>query len=201
MDGSYRLHSLDWALISLYALFIVGKGLWWSRRHNTATDYFLAGRAMTWPLIGASLYASNISSTTMVGLAGAAYGTGISVFNYEWMAAVVLVVFAVFLVPIYLKSRVHTMPEFLERRFSPTSRMVLSVISSSTKFGAVTISGALFHSVMPQTSPSVIQSFASPIAFSSAANCSRCLATSRVRRITTSTMDPKPTTTKAAPRR
>ena len=112
----FHLDPIDWTLIGLYALFIVGKGLWWSRRHNTATDYFLAGRAMTWPLIGASLYASNISSTTMVGLAGAAYGTGISVFNYEWMAAVVLVVFAVFLVPIYLKSRVHTMPEFLERR-------------------------------------------------------------------------------------
>jgi len=118
----FRLAPWDWALIVLYAVLIVGKGLWWSRRHGGADEYFLAGRDMTWPLIGASLYASNLSSTTLVGLAGAAYGTGIAVYNYEWMAAAVLVFAAVFLVPVYLRSRVTTMPEFLERRYDRRAR-------------------------------------------------------------------------------
>jgi SSS family solute:Na+ symporter len=125
----FGLAPIDWTLIGLYALFIVGKGLWWSRKHRGALDYFLAGRNMTWPLIGASLYASNLSSTTLVGLAGAAYGTGISVYNYEWMAAVVLVVFAVFFIPIYLRSRVYTMPEFLERRYDRRSRTYFALLT------------------------------------------------------------------------
>lgn len=125
----FGLQPLDWALVVLYALFIIGKGLWWSRRHGGAEDFFLAGRNMTWPLIGASLYASNLSSTTLVGLAGAAYGTGISVYDYEWIAAVVLVVFAALVVPIYLRSRVYTMPEFLERRYDRRSRHVFAVVT------------------------------------------------------------------------
>lgn len=126
------IHSLgpvDWAMIVAYTLFIVGKGLWWARRHDNALDYFLAGRNMTWPLIGASLYASNLSSTTLVGLAGAAYSTGISVYNYEWMAAVVLVVFAIFFIPVYLRSRVYTMPEFLERRYDRRARIYFAVLT------------------------------------------------------------------------
>lgn len=78
---------------------------------------------MTWPFIGLSLFASNISSTTLIGLAGEAYATGISVFNYEWMAAVVLVFFAIFILPFVLKSGVYTMPEFLERRFDGRARI------------------------------------------------------------------------------
>jgi SSS family solute:Na+ symporter len=125
----FGLDPIDWTLIGLYALFIVGKGMWWARKHRGALDYFLAGRAMTWPLIGASLYASNLSSTTLVGLAGAAYGTGISVYNYEWMAAVVLVVFAVFFIPIYLRSKVYTMPEFLGRRYDRRSRTYFAILT------------------------------------------------------------------------
>jgi len=135
----FGLQPIDWILIAAYAVFIVGKGMWWARRHRTALDYFLAGRSMTWPLIGASLYASNLSSTTIVGLAGAAYGTGISVFDYEWMAAVVLVVFAVIFVPIYLESRVYTMPEFLERRYDRRSRTTFAVL---TLFGNLVVDTA-----------------------------------------------------------
>jgi SSS family solute:Na+ symporter len=135
----FGLQTIDWILIAAYALFIVGKGVWWARKHRTALDYFLAGRNMTWPLIGASLYASNLSSTTIVGLAGAAYGTGISVFNYEWMAAVVLVVFAVFFIPVYLDSRVYTMPEFLERRFDRRSRTYFAIL---TLFGNLVVDTA-----------------------------------------------------------
>lgn len=135
----FGLDPIDWAIIGIYALFIIGKGMWWARRHDNALDYFLAGRNMTWPLIGASLYASNLSSTTLVGLSGAAYGTGISVFNYEWMAAVVLVLFAIFFIPTYLKSRVYTMPEFLEKRYDGRSRTYFAIL---TLVGNVVIDSA-----------------------------------------------------------
>jgi len=125
----YRLHFIDIMIIALYAVFIIGKGIYWSRKHRNADDYFLAGRAMTWPLIGASLYASNLSSTTLVGLAGSGYGTGISVFNYEWMAAVILVFFAIFFLPLYLRSKVYTMPEFLEKRYDSRARYYFSLLT------------------------------------------------------------------------
>ena len=85
--------------------------------------------------MGFSLFASNISSTTLVGLSGAAYATGISISNYEWMASVVLVFFAVFFIPYYIRSKVFTMPEFLERRFNSTCRYY---------FSALTILGNIF---------------------------------------------------------
>ncbi|RMG67122.1 MAG: sodium transporter, partial [Calditrichaeota bacterium] len=112
MNAAFHVHPVDLAIVALYVVFVVWLGFHFARRHESAEDYFLAGRQMTWPLIGFSLVASNISSTTLVGLAGDAYSTGISVFNYEWMAAVVLVFFATFFLPFYLRSRVYTMPEF-----------------------------------------------------------------------------------------
>lgn len=123
------LHPVDIGMILLYVVFIVVLGVWLARKQNSAEDYFLAGRNMTWPLIGASLYASNISSTSLVGMAGSAYGTGISVFNYEWMAALILVVFAFFFLPYLIKSRVYTMPEFLQRRYDGRSRTYFSLIT------------------------------------------------------------------------
>ncbi len=117
-----NLHGYDYIVIGLYIVFALGLGIALSRKTHNAEDYFLAGRGMLWPFIGISLFASNISSTTLVGLAGDAYSTGISVFNYEWMAAVVLVFFAIFLLPFVLRARVYTMPEFLERRFDRRAR-------------------------------------------------------------------------------
>jgi len=116
------LRPLDLALIALYLVGIVWKGIHVRRKHRTAEDFFLAGRNVVWPLIGVSLFASNISSTTLVGLAGDAYATGISVFNYEWMAAIVLVFAGVFFLPQLLRSRVATLTEFLGRRYDAVSR-------------------------------------------------------------------------------
>ncbi|MBS1261633.1 MAG: Sodium/glucose cotransporter [Calditrichaeota bacterium] len=127
--SDFTLHPIDIGVLSLYAVFVVTLGIWLARRHGNAEDYFLAGRGMTWPLIGASLYASNMSSTSLVGLAGSGYGTGISVFNYEWMAAVILIIFAFFFLPFYLRSRVYTMPEFLARRYDGRSRTYFSLIT------------------------------------------------------------------------
>jgi len=126
---SFNLHTVDLVIIGVYFVFVVLLGLYLSRTHETAEDYFLAGRSMVWPIIGLSLFASNISSTTLVGLAGEAYSTGISVFNYEWMAAVILVFFAVFYLPTVLRSKVFTMPELLERRFDSRARSYFSALT------------------------------------------------------------------------
>ena len=126
----YTLAPIDLAIVGVYAAIVVVKGVWLSRRRDdTPEGFFLAGRSLVWPLIGLSLFASNISSTTLVGLAGDAYATGISVFNYEWMAALVLAFYAVFMLPQVLRSRVFTMPEFLERRFDGRVRTGFSLLT------------------------------------------------------------------------
>ncbi len=80
---SFELALADILVIVSYVVVIITIGLWVSRRTTTTEDYFLAGRSLTWPLIGFSLFASNISSSTLIGLAGEAYNTGIAVYNYE----------------------------------------------------------------------------------------------------------------------
>jgi len=117
-----ELHVIDIAILVAYFLFVMGLGIYLGRKYKNAEDYFLAGRNMIWPFIGLSLFASNISSTTLIGLAGEAYSTGISVFNYEWMAVIVLIFFAIFILPFVLRSGVYTMPEYLERRFDGRAR-------------------------------------------------------------------------------
>ncbi|TWB26456.1 sodium:solute symporter [Nitrospirillum bahiense] len=117
---------VDYAIVAVYLIGIVSLGLYLARRHSSTEDFFLASRGTTWPVIGLALLASNISSTTLIGLAGAAYGTGISVYNYEWMAAAVLVFFCVFFLPFLLRSKVYTLPEFLERRYSGLARTYFS---------------------------------------------------------------------------
>lgn len=127
MNGlEVSLHPIDIAIIGAYFIFVLVLGIMLGRKQEDAADYFLAGRKMLWPFIGLSLFASNISSTTLIGLAGDAYATGISVFNYEWMAAIVLVFFAIFLLPFVLNSRVYTMPEFLEKRYDNRTRLYFS---------------------------------------------------------------------------
>ncbi len=128
-DFSATLGALDLAVIAVYAVGIIGLGLFVSRRRASAEDYFLASRSMTWPVIGLALLASNLSSTTLIGLAGAAYATGISVYNYEWMATVVLAFFCVFFLPFLLRSQVYTLPEYLERRYDRRARIYFSALT------------------------------------------------------------------------
>ncbi len=126
--GSFSLSTVDLIVMAVYAVCIIGYGLY-SAKAQSSEEYFLAGRNMTWPIVGISLFAANISSSTLVGLAGDAYKTNTQVFNYEWLAAVVLVFFAIFFLPFYLKSQVYTMPEFLERRYDVRSRYYFSFIT------------------------------------------------------------------------
>ena len=120
---------LDLGIIALYALVVVAIGVQVSRSVETGEDLFLAGRSLGWPAIGGSLFASNISSTTLIGLAGAAYTSGIAVSAYEWMAGVVLVFMAVFFLPIYLRARISTVPEYLQLRYDRRSRLYFSAVT------------------------------------------------------------------------
>ena len=120
---------LDLLVLAVCAGGIVVFGLAVSRRKARAEEYFLASRASRWPAIGLALFASNISSTAIVGLAGAAYVMGISVYDYEWSAGVVLAFYCVFLLPFVLRSRVYTMPEFLERRYDARARLYFAALN------------------------------------------------------------------------
>lgn len=132
---NYTISSLDWTVIIIYFGIILWRGIGYVKKHETAEDYFLAGRSLTWPLIGLSLYASNISSSSLIGMAASGYETGFSVFSYEWMAAVVLIVFAIFFLPFYLRSKIYTLPEFLEKRFDARSRYYFSALTVFTNIG------------------------------------------------------------------
>src|SRR6266511_247106 len=120
---------LDWVFIGLYFLLLLGI-MWWvvRRGQDTAADYFLASRNLGWFIVGASIFASNIGSEHLVGLAGAGATSGVALAHYE-LHAWCLLVLAWVMVPFYSRTMVFTMPEFLERRFSPTARTVLSLIS------------------------------------------------------------------------
>lgn len=126
---NFALSNLDFGIIIVYLLGVVALGFYFGNKHKNAEDYFLAGRNLTWPIIGFSLFASNMSSNSLVGLAGAGYKDGFSVYSYEWMAVVVLIIFAVFFLPFYLKNRIFTIPEYLEKRYSYTVRAYASLIA------------------------------------------------------------------------
>nr|MDP2483771.1 hypothetical protein [Candidatus Palauibacterales bacterium] len=120
---------IDWLIVGGY-FGAIALLTWWvlRRRRDTADDYFLASRNLGWFIVGASIFASNIGSEHLVGLAGAGAKSGVAYAHYELHAWCLLVLGWV-LVPFYARSRVFTMPEFLERRFSPAARTVLSGVS------------------------------------------------------------------------
>ena len=123
--------ALDYIVFGLYALIIVGIGLWVSREkegHEKDTkDYFLAGKALPFWAIGASLIASNISAEQFIGMSGSGFRVGLAIASYEWMAAVTLLVIAWFFLPIYLEKNIYTMPQFLENRYDARVRTLLAV--------------------------------------------------------------------------
>ncbi len=125
------LHPIDWAFILGYFALVFGIAYWAylkEKQSQTSTEYFLAGRNLGWWIIGASVFSSNIGSEHLVGLAGSGATDGVAMAHYELHAWCLLVLGWV-MVPFYMRSKVFTMPEFLERRFSPVNRTVLSAIS------------------------------------------------------------------------
>ena len=158
------LHAIDWIVVALY-FAVIGGLAWWviRKRQNNTEDYFLAGRHLGWFIVGASIFASNIGSEHLVGLAGSGATDGVAMAHYELHAWCLLVLGWV-MVPFYMRSKVFTMPEFLERRFSPAARTVLSVISLIayvlTKIAVGIFAGGIVFSVLlPELSFMGLDSF------------------------------------------
>src|SRR5580698_9866333 len=154
-SSASTLTGIDWVAIALYFSLLFGVAWWVVRKaKDTATDYFLAGRNLAWWIIGASIFASNIGSEHIVGLAGSGATDGVALAHYELHAWCLLVLAWVF-VPFYARSLVFTMPEFLERRFSTPSRYVLSIVSLITfivtKIAVgIFAGGVVFHTLLPE---------------------------------------------------
>ncbi|MDE5786239.1 MAG: sodium:solute symporter, partial [Duncaniella sp.] len=120
---------LDWIVIAIFAVALIGVIVWvMKQKQNNAADYFLGGKDATWIAIGASIFASNIGSEHLIGLAGSGGSSGMAMAHWEILVWMILLVGWVF-VPFYSRSMVYTMPEFLERRFNPQSRTILATIS------------------------------------------------------------------------
>jgi SSS family solute:Na+ symporter len=155
-----NLNWIDFIVIGLYFVGIIVYGISQSKRASSE-EYFLGGRSLTWPVVGISLFAANISSSTLIGLAGSAYLLDMTVYNYEWYAVLVLVFFAIFFLPFYLRTGVYTMPEFMERRYDSRSRYYFSFI---TVVGNVLIDTAaslyvgtiVLGLIFPETAPWII---------------------------------------------
>jgi SSS family solute:Na+ symporter len=123
------LSAIDLSIIVIYFVAVLSVGFYFRRRAKSSTEYFLAGRNVGWLAIGASLFATNISSEHFLGLAGTGSRSGLAVGQFEWLAILVLLLLGWVFTPFYLRSGVFTMPEFLERRFGPASRYYLSLVS------------------------------------------------------------------------
>lgn len=121
------MSALDYAIIVLYFVITIALGLHYARRWKGSEDYFLAGRSLTWPMIGLSLFATNISTEHFVGLAAGGAREGLVQGGYEWIASYCLLVLALVFAPQYLKHRVFTIPEFFEKRFGIEVRLMLTV--------------------------------------------------------------------------
>ncbi|HVU94982.1 MAG TPA: sodium/sugar symporter [Puia sp.] len=125
------LQSQDYIVFLFYFVIVACYGFWIYNRKKTAQtnskDYFLAEGALTWWAIGASLIASNISAEQMIGMSGSGFKLGLAISTYEWMAAATLLIVAIFFIPVYLKNKIYTMPQFLSRRYNDTVAMIMAI--------------------------------------------------------------------------
>ena len=160
------LQTYDYIVFILYFILISSYGIWIYRKKNTNTtntkDFFLAEGQLTWWAIGASLIASNISAEQFIGMSGNGFRLGLAISVYEWLAAVSLVVVAIFFMPVYLKNKIYTMPQFLKTRYNETVAMIMAIfwlflyifvnLTSILYLGAIAINnlsgGTHFHLIM-----------------------------------------------------
>ena len=126
-----KLEALDLIIVTIYAVLLIGVALWVSRekdgKSKDTEDYFLAGKALPWWAIGASLIAANISAEQIIGQSGQGYAVGLAIAAYEWQAAIVLIIVAKFFLPIFLKRGIYTMPQFLDQRYGGGVKTLMSV--------------------------------------------------------------------------
>lgn len=150
-----RLQTSDYIVFLVYFVIVSSYGYWiYNRKKKALTDskdFFLAEGSLTWWAIGASLIASNISAEQFIGMSGSGFKMGLAISTYEWMAAVTLIIVAVFFIPVYLKNKIYTMPQFLNQRYNSTVAMIMAVfwlllyivvnLMSILYLGALAISG------------------------------------------------------------
>ena len=130
-----KLSTIDYIVFFVYFIIVSSYGIWVYRRktghdgtlEGDSKDYFLAEGSLTWWAIGSSLIASNISAEQFVGMSGSGFKMGLAIATYEWMAAITLVIVAVFFIPVYLKNRIFTMPQFLSQRYNGTVAMIMAI--------------------------------------------------------------------------
>ena len=126
-----NFETLDYIVFALYAIVILSVGLWVSRSKKGETksteDYFLASKSLPWWAIGASLIAANISAEQFIGMSGSGFAGGLAIATYEWMAALTLIVVGKFFLPIFIKKKIYTIPEFVEQRYSSELKTILAV--------------------------------------------------------------------------
>ena len=124
-------HFFDYAIFVVYAILILGVGLWVSRdkegRQKNAEDYFLASKSLPWWAIGASLIAANISAEQFIGMSGAGFASGLAIASYEWMSALTLLIVGKCFLPIFIEKGLYTIPEFVEKRYSTNLKTILAV--------------------------------------------------------------------------
>src|SRR4051812_39337845 len=160
------LKTLDYVVFLIYFCIVAGYGYWIYQRkkakETSSNDFFLAEGSLTWWAIGASLIASNISAEQFIGMSGEGFNVGIAVSAYEWIAALALVIIAIWFMPVYIKNRIFTMPQFLTRRYNDTVALIMAIfwlllyvfvnLTSILYLGAVAIDGLLgggyLHHVM-----------------------------------------------------
>jgi SSS family solute:Na+ symporter len=143
-----QLNILDLLVLGAYFVVLLGIGYWAARREKIeSADYFLASRDVGWLAVAGSLFASNIGSEHLVGLAGTGAASGLAVGHFEWLASLILLLLGWVFAPFYLKSGVYTMPEFLERRYNPAARWYLTTVSVIgyvlTKISVTLFAGAI----------------------------------------------------------
>src|SRR5690349_12310403 len=127
----HQLQLWDYIVFLIYFLIVAFYGYWiYNRKKKSqadSKDFFLAEGSLTWWAIGASLIASNISAEQFIGMSGSGFKMGLAISTYEWMAAATLIIVAVFFIPVYLKNKIYTMPQFLHTRYNGTVAMIMAV--------------------------------------------------------------------------
>ena len=126
------LTGTDYLVFLFYFLLVAAYGIWVYRKKNAKSasashDYFLAEGSLTWWAIGASLIASNISAEQFIGMSGSGFKMGLAISAYEWMAAITLIIVAVFFIPVYLRNKIYTMPQFLQHRYDGRVAMIMAI--------------------------------------------------------------------------
>ncbi len=130
MESALNISALDITIIIIYLLGIMTIGIFVGYRKKTSSEqFFLAGKSLRWPVIGAALFTANISTIHLVGLAADGFRIGIVVGNFEWMASIALILLGLVFAPFYFRSKISTLPEYLEKRYSSSSRMIMAFIS------------------------------------------------------------------------